>query len=162
MYIMSQEYFCVFTAKIIDDKQFNNLKELMETLDNNSISVKQQMKLNNQKEKNLSKFGIPSTIKTGVQHSDIDEIKKIQEEFNKSIKDKCSNKFFIIKMDEYDKILDTFYEISNNSTNNLEFPVLNGFRLLSITQAASIKTTEEYIKKNGDNIYSEFIKASNI
>ena len=82
----------------------------------------------------------------------------IQEEFNSQIKDKCSSKFFIIDMEQYNNIIDKFYCISNKGDCLIEFPKVNEFNILSITTAASLFATDDYIKANCDNIYNQFTR----
>ena len=84
-------------------------------------------------------------------------IKKIiEDEFNSEIKKKCSSKFFILEMNDYNKIIDKFYTISNKESNAFEFPVVNDFNILSITSAASINATDTFIRDNCDKIYNQF------
>ena len=153
-----EKEFCIFVAKIITDEQLLELNRFNKNLNDNSIFIKQEMRDNKETFVNLNKYGIPNKIKTGINEQKINSIEEIQEEFNKDIKEKCSSKFFIIEMKEYDKIIDKFYSIANNKSSVLEFPIVNEFKILSIVVAASINATDAYIRENCDEIYKQFTK----
>ena len=61
-------------------------------------------------------------------------------------------------MNDYNKIIDKFYSISNNGESLIDFPKVNEFNILSITTAASIFATDDFIRRNCDDIYNQFTK----
>ena len=152
-----EKEFCIFVAKIISKEQLDEFSNFNQKLNENSIFIKQKMRENKPDEVNekLNSLGIPKDINSG-QLSSSNNIDRIQEEFNSEIKKRCSSKFFILEMEEYNKIIDKFYSISNGGNSYLDFPVVNEFNILSITVAASINATDKYIRENCDLIYKQF------
>ena len=131
-----EKEFCIFVAKIISKEQLDELSNFNQKLNENSIFIKQKMRENKKDEVNekLNDLGIPKDINSG-QLSSTNPVNRIEEEFNSEIKKRCSSKFFILEMDEYNKIIDKFYSISNEGNSYLDFTVVNDFNILSITVA---------------------------
>lgn len=152
-----QKDFCIFIAKIITKEQLDELKIFNNNLNNNSIYVKQKIRENDfENNEKLKDYGIPKNINSGLSGKEVNQKKIIEDEFNSEIQRKCSSKFFILEMNDYNKIIDKFYTISNKESNAFEFPVVNEFNILSITTAASINATDTFIRENCDKIYNQF------
>ena len=162
--------FCIFVARVLDNDLFNEINSIHNQLHNKyNINIKQivqETDINKEiTQKKLNDLGIPNSINTSTNNiNDINHntIEKLTSQFNDCIKNKCIKKLFIMTMDNYDTLLNKFNEISN--TDILEFPDVNGFKLLGIIHACSINATEEYMAKNsgiiGDSILETIEKQS--
>lgn len=148
--------FCVFVAKVINNNMVDDITKFQNILKNNmNIDMKAYYKENNEinnNQKKLNDLGIPSIMKTSSDNQKKKDslINILTQNFNNEVDNNCESKLFIIKMDEYNKILDEFDDISIK--NIIKFPKLDDYNLLSIKFAQCILTTEKYLKENSDKI----------
>ena len=168
-----EKNFCIFIANVFDDKIWQDIQGVRKyTQSEFNLEIKTQFKkkeINQEINNNgintdsakLNELGVPTNIKTGYSidnnNYDVNKnfIENITDEFNNKLKDRCQKKFFITEEHIFQNLLDEFDKTINN---DIEFPKFDNFYVLEIIIACSLKTTEEYIKKNSDNIYQEIFK----
>ena len=154
-----EKQYCIFIAEIIDDDILENINTIRkQTKEMFNIDLKPSLKMNNNnktiQENKLNSYGIPQNIVTGNnitnKNSNDNMLELLTKELNDDVKTHTKNQLFIVNMEEYDKLIDKFYNLNNNL--EMELPQLEGFNILSIKNACTITTTENYMKKNCVNI----------
>ena len=112
---------------------------------NNTNNTNNKNNTNNIENK-LNQYGIPTNIKTRSLNDDNNTIEILTQQLNDGINENSQQQLFIVNMEEYDKLIDKFYQSYHNI--ELKLPKLEGMNLLSIVPACSITATEENIREN--------------
>lgn len=151
---MEKEY-CIFIAQIIDDSVLEDITLIRDKAKQlYNVELKPSLKMNNTNnienknniDNKLNQYGIPTNIKTSSLNNDNNTIEILTKELNDGINDNSQQQLFIVNMEEYDNLIDNFYQSHHNI--ELKLPKLEGMNLLSIVQACSITATEEYMRKH--------------
>ena len=146
---MEKEY-CIFIAKVIDDSVLEDIICIRDTAKElYNVDLKPSLKMNetNTLENKLNECGIPTNIKTSSANTTGNNtIEVLTKQLNDEVSEKSQNQLFIVSMEEYDKLIDNFYQAHNNL--DLKLPKMEDMNILSIVQTCSIKTTEEYMRKH--------------
>ena len=148
---MEKEY-CIFIAQIIDDSVLEDITLIRDKAKQlYHVELKPSLKMNNTNNTNntnnkLNQYGIPTNIKTSSLNNDNNTIEILTKELNDAINENSQQQLFIVNMEEYDNLIDNFYQSHHNI--ELKLPKLEGINLLSIVQACSITATEEYMRKH--------------
>ena len=160
---MEKEY-CIFIAQIIDDSVLEDITLIRDKAKQlYHVELKPSLKMNNINNTNnidninnidntnnidnkLNQCGIPTNIKSSSLNNDNNTIEILTKELNDAINENSQQQLFIVNMEEYDKLIDNFYQSHHNI--ELKLPKLEGINLLSIVQACSITATEEYMRKH--------------
>lgn len=142
---MENEY-CIFIAQIIDDSVLEDITLIRDKAKQlYNVELKPSLKMNNTNNK-LNQYGIPTNINTSSLNNDNNTIEILTKELNDGINENSQQQLFIVNMEEYDNLIDNFYQSHHNI--ELKLPKLEGINLLSIVQACSITATEEYMRKH--------------
>ena len=145
---MEKEY-CIFIAQIIDDSVLEDITLIRDKAKQlYNVELKPSLKMNNTNniDNKLNQYGIPTNIKTSSFNDDNNTIEILTKQLNDAINEKSKQQLFIVNMEEYDTLIDNFYQSHHNL--QLKLPQLEGMNLLSIVQACSITATEEYMRKH--------------
>ena len=145
---MEKEY-CIFIAQIIDDSVLEDITLIRDKAKQlYNVELKPSLKMNNTNniDNKLNQYGIPTNIKTSSLNDDNNTIEILTQQLNDGINENSQQQLFIVNMEEYDKLIDNFYQSHHNI--ELKLPKLEGMNLLSIVQACSITATEEYMRKH--------------
>ena len=148
---MEKEY-CIFIAQIIDDSVLEDITLIRDKAKQlYHVELKPSLKMNNTNNTNntnnkLNQYGIPTNIKTSSLNNDNNTIEILTKQLNDAINENSQQQLFIVNMEEYDNLIDNFYQSHHNI--ELKLPKLEGINLLSIVQACSITATEEYMRKH--------------